>query len=163
MNNQDNDNTKPGLIIRDVAEGHAAAWRELWAAYVAFYEAQVAEAVTAYTWKRMLDPRSPVLGRIAERRGGLNHGQAVGFSVSVLHEGTWTLAPICYLEDLFVDPQARGAGAGRALMQDLIDLGRARGWSRLYWHTRAGNVAARKLYDSFVGADDFVRYRVFLE
>jgi len=34
------------------------------------------------------------------------------------------------------------------------------GWSRLYWHTRAGNLAARRLYDAFVQADDFVRYRL---
>jgi hypothetical protein len=35
------------------------------------------------------------------------------------------------------------------------------GWSRLYWHTRAGNPARRR-YDAFVETDDFVRYRLFL-
>ena len=109
------------------------------------------------TWRRILDPASPILGRLAER-----DGVVVGFSISVLHEGTWTLAPVCYLEDLFVDPAARGEGAGRVLLQDLVDLGRARGWSRLYWHTRADNLIARRLYDSFGSADDFVRYRLFL-
>ena len=42
-------------------------------------------------------------------------------------------------------------------------LGRDRGWSRLYWHTRASNEAARRLYDKFVNADDFVRYRMILD
>ena len=69
----------------------------------------------------------------------------------------------CYLEDLFVDPAARGHGIGEALIQDLIDIGRERGWSRLYWHTRASNEAARRLYDKFVHADDFVRYRLILD
>jgi len=87
----------------------------------------------------------------------------VGFSTAVLHEGTWTTAPTCYLEDLFVDPALRGGGVGRALIQNLIDLGRSRGWSRLYWHTQAGNATARRLYDSFVQADDFVRYRLALD
>ena len=41
-------------------------------------------------------------------------------------------------------------------------LGRERGWSRLYWHTRASNETARRLYDKFVNADDFVRYRMIL-
>ena len=98
-----------------------------------------------------------MIGRIAEREGCI-----AGFSVSVLHESSWTSSPSCYLEDLFVDPNVRGAGVGRALVQDLIDLGRARGWARLYWHTQADNERARRLYDLFVEADSFVRYRVTL-
>jgi GNAT superfamily N-acetyltransferase len=82
--------------------------------------------------------------------------------LSVIHPGSWTLQPICYLEDLFVDPQARGRGIGRALIDDLVALARARGWSRLYWHTKASNETARRLYDRYVAADDFVRYRLFL-
>jgi GNAT superfamily N-acetyltransferase len=56
----------------------------------------------------------------------------------------------------------RGRGLGRALIEDLIALGRARGWSRLYWHTRQGNATARRVYDRFVKADDFVRYKMLL-
>jgi ribosomal protein S18 acetylase RimI-like enzyme len=144
--------------VRAIAASDEAVWRRLWAGYTAFYETVVPDAITDATWRRLLDPASPLLGRIAEIGG-----QAAGFSASVLHDGTWTAGPLCYLEDLFVDPRARGAGAGGALIQDLIDLGRARGWSRLYWHTRAGNAAARRLYDKFTPADDFVRYRLFLE
>jgi len=49
---------------------------------------------------------------------------------------------------------------GRALIDDLITLARNKGWSRLYWHTHAGNETARKLYDTYTQADDFVRYRI---
>ncbi len=146
----------PAVTIRDPQAGDAAEWRALWTGYNAFYEATVPEATTAYTWARMLDPQAPLLGRLA-----LLEGRAVGFSLSVLHEGTWVRDPVCYLEDLFVDPQVRGKGVGRALIQDLVDEGRARGWARLYWHTRADN-PARRLYDSFLPADDFVRYRMDL-
>lgn len=143
--------------IRDLEAGDEAAWRGLWAGYNAFYAATVPEATTAYTWSRTLDPKVPLLGRIA-----CVDGQPVGFSLSVLHEGTWVRDPVCYLEDLFVDPQVRGQGVGRALIQDLVDLGHARGWARLYWHTRTDN-PARRLYDSFLPADDFVRYRLDLK
>jgi GNAT superfamily N-acetyltransferase len=68
-------------------------------------------------------------------------------------------APICYLEDLFVDPNYRNRGLGRLLIQDLVDLAKIRGWARLYWHTQAAN-PARRLYSEFAGADDFVRYRL---
>ena len=84
----------------------------------------------------------------------------IGFSTSVLHETTWTIAPVCYLEDLFVAPAFRGRGVGRMLIADLIERAKSNGWSRLYWHTRAGN-PARRLYDEFDKADDFVRYRLF--
>lgn len=144
------------LVIEDARPADEAGWRRLWAGYNAFYEVSVASQVTDHTWQRMLDPASPLLGRVARHEGRL-----AGFSISVLHEGTWVVAPVCYLEDLFVDPACRGLGIGRSLIADLVSLGKERGWSRLYWHTRRDN-PARALYDSFVAADDFVRYRMEL-
>jgi ribosomal protein S18 acetylase RimI-like enzyme len=143
------------LLIRDARPEDEAHWRRLWSGYVAFYESEVSEAVTAATWRRLLAPNSNMLGRIAEWQGDV-----AGFTVSVLHPGSWTLTPACYLEDLFVDPEARGHGIGQALIEDLITMARQRGWSRLYWHTRQSNDAARRLYDKFAAADDFVRYRI---
>ena len=90
-------------------------------------------------------------------------GKVVGISVWFFNFSTWTGRHGIYLEDLFVDPAARGQGIGGALIQDLVDIGRERGWSRLYWHTRASNDVARRLYDKFVKADDFVRYRMILD
>jgi GNAT superfamily N-acetyltransferase len=88
------------------------------------------------------------------------------FYESVLPEETthhtWERSPICYLEDLFVDPGLRRSGAGRALIEHLIALGKERGWSRLYWHTRQGNATARSLYDRLASVDDFVKYTVDL-
>jgi GNAT superfamily N-acetyltransferase len=145
------------VTIRDPIAADEAGWRRLWAGYLAFYGEDLPEAVTAATWRRILDPTSTIFARLAERDGRL-----VGMTVNVLHEGTWSAAPICYLEDLFVAPEARGAGIGRALISDLIAVGKARGWSRLYWHTKSGNSEARRLYDRFVAADDFCRYRLVL-
>jgi GNAT superfamily N-acetyltransferase len=108
--------------------------------------------VTAETWRRILDPASTIASRLA-----VLDGTVVGFATHLLHEGTWTTTPMCYLEDLFVDPARRGAGIGRALIQDLLDLAGDSGWSRVYWHTQSGN-PARKLYDEFTQADNFVRY-----
>jgi ribosomal protein S18 acetylase RimI-like enzyme len=54
----------------------------------------------------------------------------------------------------------RGNGVGRLLLQDLVVLARQHGWSTLYWHTRSNNTTARRLYDTFSPADDFVRYVV---
>ena len=145
------------VLIRDPRPDDEAAWRRLWSGYVAFYDAEVPEGVTAGTWARILSPQSPVFARIAEW-----NGEVAGFAVSVVHEGTWTLKPICYLEDLFVVQDARGHGIGRALIGDVLALARDRGWSRLYWLTNVSNETARRLYDGVAKADDFVRYRIFL-
>ncbi|MBM3578348.1 MAG: GNAT family N-acetyltransferase [Alphaproteobacteria bacterium] len=145
------------ILVREFRETDVEDWRRLWAGYNDFYETVVPDDVTEHTLRRLLDPKSALIGRIAEK-----DGRVAGFSISVLHDSTWTLSQTCYLEDLFVDPTLRGGGVGRALIQDLIDLGRMRGWSQLYWLTRANNERARRLYDSFVEADAFVRYRLTL-
>lgn len=113
--------------------------------------------MTEYSWQRMLDVNSSVLGRVA-----VVDDAVVGFAICVLHEGTWVTTPICYLEDLFVDPAFRGQGIARTMIKSLQSEGADKGWSRLYWHTRRDN-PARHLYDEFTLADDYVRYRITLE
>jgi GNAT superfamily N-acetyltransferase len=140
--------------IRDALPTDREDWHRLWAGYNAFYEASVPPETTGRTWQRILQPESAMLGRVAALGGRL-----VGFSISILHEGTWVVGPICYMEDLFVDPACRGQGIGRKLVEDLVALGKTHGWSRLYWHTRQNN-PARRLYDTFGEADDYVRYRL---
>ncbi len=144
------------IRIRDPAATDETAWRKLWLDYCAFYDTSLPEAVTARTWQRILDPASVILARLA-----IVDDAVAGFSTGVLHDGTWSIAPICYLEDLFVDAQFRGRGFGRALIADMLDGARTKGWSRVYWHTRVDN-PARRLYDEFARAEEFVRYRMLL-
>ena len=144
------------IRIRDPAAKDEEAWRKLWFDYCTFYQTNLPENVTARTWQRILDPASPIFARFA-----IVNDAVAGFCINVLHEGTWAVGPICYLEDLFVDAGFRGRGLGRALIADVLDRARSNGWSRLYWHTRMDN-PARRLYDEFAKADDFVRYRMLL-
>jgi len=142
--------------VRDPGSADEAAWRGLWSQYNAFYETLVPEAVTAHTWQRLLDPSTAMFARL-----GLAGPGIAGFSIGVLHASTWTKTPVCYLEDLFVAPEFRGRGCGRLLIEDAISQAKTKGCSRFYWHTRTGN-PARRLYDEFAKADDFVRYRLDL-
>jgi len=147
--------TRPALHVRPALADDEAAWRRLWRGYCDFYKSDVSEAVTAHTWGRIVDPSSAVKCIVAERDGLI-----VGFANYVVHDATWEMDPLCYLEDLFVAPDARGSGAGRAMIQWLKDGMSTRGWARLYWVTHEDNATARKLYDQFAGADGFVRYVV---
>ncbi|WP_309665479.1 GNAT family N-acetyltransferase [Tabrizicola sp.] len=143
------------MIIRDATPGDAAAWQTLWAQYLAFYDVDLAAHVTAATWARLINPVSPVKARLA-----LSDERVIGFAIHLHHPSTWAATEDCYLEDLFVAPDARGLGAGRALLDDLIALAAAKGWSRLYWHTNEDNTRARALYDSYVKSDGHIRYRL---
>ncbi len=140
-------------LVRAALPGDENAWRQLWRAYCDFYAAAVPDAVTDRTWMRILDPDSAVLCMVAEV-----DGQVYGFANCVVHENTWEAQPVCYLEDLFVLPAARGHGIGKALIEWLRNAMRAEGWARLYWATHHDNAQARRLYDQFVPADGFVRY-----
>ncbi len=142
-------------VVRPPQSDDEDVWRRLWTAYLDFYQTEIPPEATQRTWERILDPAGAMLGRVGEVDGTVS-----GFAISVVHEGTWSVRPTCYLEDLFVEPAARGAGLGRALIEHLLALGSERGWSSLYWHTRAGNAAARRLYDRYMTADDYVRYRL---
>ena len=145
--------TPPPCTIRAALPADEAAWRQLWRAYCEFYRVQMPEEVTGRTWTRILDPDSQVMCIVAEV-----DGQVYGFANCVVHENTWETQLVCYLEDLFVTPAARGHGLGTALLEWLRNAMRAEGWARLYWMTKADNAPARRLYDRFTQADGFVRY-----
>lgn len=141
------------LVIRSALPADEPAWRELWRGYCQFYGAHVPETVTSRTWTRILNPDSGVMCLVAEV-----DGRVYGFANCVVHEATWETQPVCYLEDLFVHPSARGRGLATALIDWLRGAMRAEGWSRLYWMTREDNADARRVYDRFAKADGFVRY-----
>ena len=77
---------------------------------------------------------------IAER-----DGQPVGMALFFPHYSTWTGTPALYLEDLYVTPEARGTGAGFALMRALAEIAETRGWARLDLSVLDWN-PARKFY-----------------
>jgi ribosomal protein S18 acetylase RimI-like enzyme len=143
------------LEVRVARASDERAWRPLWDGYCEFYETELPSEVTAATWRRLLEPGEPMEALVVE-----TGGEVVGFVNYVLHPTTWGIAQACYLEDLFVSPTARGSGAGRALIESVLERAQAQGWDKVYWHTRGDNARARGLYDSFAKADDFVRYVV---
>jgi GNAT superfamily N-acetyltransferase len=143
------------ITIRPIAASDEFAWREMWAGYCAFYKTGVPDGVTSATWQRFFDSSVPVNCLIAEV-----DGKPVGFVTYVLHPYTWGTNPMCYLEDLFVRDEARGRDVGHALISRLVETAKREGWDRVYWNTQASNARARRLYDRFTPADDFVRYRI---
>jgi GNAT superfamily N-acetyltransferase len=143
------------LTIRPIEPRDEARWRELLDAYTRFYEREPEEALTRHAWTRILDPLSPVYAIVAE-----DDGQVIGIANYLLHENMATLTPVCYLQDLFVDPTVRARGAGKRMIDWLIEEMKARNWSRLYWNTKENNYRARGLYDKYTPHSGFIRYVV---
>jgi GNAT superfamily N-acetyltransferase len=142
------------IAIRNTEARDEARWRVLWDGYCRFYEREPSVAQANHTWRRILDPASPVQSIVAEAPGR----GVIGMANYMLHESTSMPTPVCYLQDLFVDPGERGAGVGEAMIQWLAAQMKTHGWSRLYWNTKENNYRARGLYDKFTPRDPFVRY-----
>ena len=143
------------FLIRDAAPKDHPQWAPLWEGYLAFYESALDPAVTDTAWARLNDPVEPMFALVAEDEAG----KLIGFVHCVLHRGTWSIGNFCYLEDLFVAPEARGSGAGRALIEAVYARADALDCGRVYWLTHETNTAARKLYDQVAHHHGFIQYR----
>ncbi len=147
------------LTIRDLAAADKDRWRELWRDYCDFYEKALPDEVTDATWGRLLDENEPTMFSLLACDGD---GRIIGMVNCIVHPITWATAPVCYLEDLFVDPAARNRGAGRALIEAVRERARADGWHRIYWRTQNDNATARALYDKVADGTDWVTYEISL-
>ncbi|AQH05717.1 hypothetical protein A9R05_42630 (plasmid) [Burkholderia sp. KK1] len=131
---------------------HEAGWRSLWDQYCG---GAIKPMVSDATWRRLLDPSSTIGGLVAVA------GQdVVGFVNYVVHEGTWEVAPVCYVEDLFVSKMYRGRGSrvARALATPLLQRVQSGEWSRLWGITAAENFVAQKLYSGFSSGHPYMRF-----
>lgn len=146
------------LGIRPLREADRDAWEPLWQGYLAFYETTLAPEITDASFHRFLDPMEPLHGLVAEIDGRL-----AGLAHFLLHRSTWAPECYCYLEDLFVAPDLRGYGVGRALIAAVETAARDAHATRLYWSTRERNAAAQRLYDQVAARSDFIQYRKRLD
>lgn len=141
------------VTVRNMRAEDEARWRSLWAGYLDFYEIpNLAPKITDNTWAMLSGARPDVFGLVAELGDDV-----IGFVHGVVHANTWVDKPICYLEDLFVDPSVRRSGAGRALIDAMVARAQENDWGQVYWRTANDN-PARALYDQVAEKIDFVTY-----
>ena len=143
------------ITVRPAAAQDYARWRELFDDYNRFYEREPDDPVANHVWSRIMDASAPVHAAVA-----LVDGRLVGITNYLLHESTGTTQPVCYLQDLFVDPSIRARGVGKALIDYVLAEMRRNGWQRVYWATRETNYRARGLYDKYTPHSGFLRYVV---
>jgi GNAT superfamily N-acetyltransferase len=146
------------FTVRGVNRADYPQWLPLWEGYNTFYgrsgPTALAPEITAATWERFFDPREPVHALVAETRGRL-----VGLTHYLFHRSTISIAPICYLQDLFTLAEMRGKGVASALIEAVREQAIAAGATRLYWQTHETNTTARALYDRVAERSGFIVYR----
>ena len=139
------------LQISRVAADDRSDWEQLARAYKAFYKTDITDAELDTAWSRLL--RQDGVDGLAARSGP----KIVGITHYLFHTSTWS-STVCYLQDLFVVPSARGQGVARALIERVAEASRVQGANRLYWLTQDSNTTARALYDKLAKFNGFLRY-----
>lgn len=135
------------------AEDHAA-WQAMWHDYLAFYETDLPKEVYDSTWARLMTDGEDPTGMVAVNADG----KLIGLVHYIFHRSGWTVAPVCYLQDLFADPAVRGQGVGRALIEAVYQRADEAGAASVYWLTQDFNKTARQLYDRVARQTPFIKY-----
>ena len=117
-------------------------WQELWDQNNL---GQAKTDVTQETWRRLLAEDQDVHGLGAYNEAG----DLIAIMHYILQPVTGSIAPVCYMQDLFTAPEYRGQGAARALLHALENLHRQEKWARIYWIADANNEEAQNLYKTF--------------
>ncbi|MEO7061015.1 MAG: GNAT family N-acetyltransferase [Lapillicoccus sp.] len=130
------------FVTRALHPGDRLRWGELHRGYTDFYEVAMTDEQRERLWGWLLTHAYGLEGLVVEHQGqvvGIAHIRPVVRPLHVTVDG--------YLDDLFVDPAARGTGAAAALLQAVRHLGADRGWSLVRWLTSETNARARAFYE----------------
>ena len=146
------------INIITLASGNKSQWLPLWNGYLEFYKSSLASEITDIVFKRLCDPDEKNMGGFLAFDGD----RAIGLVHYIVHSGTWSVNDVCYLEDLFVDPNVRGGGVGRALINAVADFARESDLRHVYWQTQKTNESAQILYEKMAGPSEFIVYKMNL-
>ncbi|MDD2925611.1 GNAT family N-acetyltransferase [Rhodoferax sp.] len=141
------------ITFHDYAHVPFPVWREMWLDYVGATASSLSEEVHQHTYARIRQAQGALHGLVACT------DRPVGFAHYYFHPSSYCLADACTLEDLYVSPQARGQGIGRALIEAVAAHARAANAPALHWKTRSTNTTAQALYNRLAVRTEFLSYR----
>lgn len=139
------------LIVRPLNPEDYDQWLPLWDGNNL---GQSDEAITAETWKRLNDSDNWMVNGLAAKMGE----EIVGIVHYILHPTTGNIAPVCYMQDVYVSPTHRRKGIGKRLVEEVTKIGQQERWARMYWLTQASNKEAKAMYENFGIQLDFTFY-----
>ncbi len=142
------------ITIRPLKATDRADWDVLYAGYAAFYNVPQTSQMrdTVFDW--LMDDAHESCGLVAQD----DQGKIIGLTHYRPFASPLRAITNCFLDDLFVDPDARGAGAADALIQGVGNVARENGWGVVRWITADDNYRGRGVYDKTATRTMWVTY-----
>ena len=125
------------IQVFPLCEHHRSDWQLLAEVYKAFYKTPTSGHEYELAWARLM------AGNFDRGLGASVDGDMGGIAHFIHHASTWA-NQICYLQDLFTAPKARGQGVAKTLIEAVAAHARQSGASRFYWLTQENNAVARE-------------------
>ncbi|GAA2019008.1 GNAT family N-acetyltransferase [Terrabacter terrae] len=144
------------IEIRPLEPGDRDRWEELFRAYIRFYGRSLDDTAYDRAWREITSG-----ARLHGRCAWLD-GRLVGIAHFLVHPSS-SEPDLCYLEDLFTDPDVRGRGVASALVCAVRDWAREKGCGSVYWQTHESNAVARRLYDELATFEGYVVYTLAVD
>ena len=141
------------VTVRAIETADHDAWAALFVAYGVFYETDFSTEIVESTWSRLITEESGIDALVA-----VADDAVIGFAHYRSHPDTFSTGRDWFLDDLFTAPEARGTGAGTALVERLKELSASSGTLR--WITAESNETAQRLYDKLATRTTWVTYEV---
>ncbi len=142
------------ITIRPLAPEDRAEWQRMWEGYLGFYRTELAPEVIDMAFSRLNSGEAGefrgLMASVGERPAGLAH--------YLFHRHGWKVEPVCYLQDLWVEPAFRGTGLGRRLIEAVYTKADAADAGSVYWLTAENNYDGRRLYDRVGRRTPFIKY-----
>jgi len=142
------------LTIRPPKSTDRDAWDALYQGYARFYQVEQTPAMRERVWGWINDAGHECQCLLAfDAQGkavGLAHFRPFARPLSASTGG--------YLDDLFVDPESRGAHVGSQLIDAIKAIGASRQWSVIRWITADNNYRARTAYDQIATRTGWITY-----
>jgi GNAT superfamily N-acetyltransferase len=137
----------PHIEIRTIDTDDYEDWKRLWLANAHEEGGDLGDDVIAQCWAELMRTASDtqnasgIFGLVAEIEGLF-----AGFLHYVLHPVAGAAQPVCYLQDVYVAPEYRRHGVGRALLDDLKERSHDLDWERIYWLVKGDDAKAAAFY-----------------
>ena len=132
---------------------HQKTWRVLYRAYADFYQTAITDDMLSLVWSWLMDPQCELRGLAAQKDNDI-----VATAHWRLHIRPLRAQKSAYLDDVFVNPEMRGAGLGRLLINEAANRAKSEGCALLRWATAKDNTTAQMLYDKIAHCTDWLIY-----
>jgi GNAT superfamily N-acetyltransferase len=135
-----------------------SAWETLFAGYAAYYKVEQTQEMRETVFGWLMDPTHSSNCIVAEDTSGT----LIGITHYRPFASQLRASTNCFLDDLFVDPAARGSGAAQALIDAVKQVAQQNGWGVMRWITAENNYRARAVYDTLANRTAWVTYDIKL-